>query len=62
MSKKSFIEIASVIFTIVGLAHLYRAVNNLPVSLMGWDVPVAISWVAGVAALFLAYTGYKHWK
>lgn len=62
MSKKSFVELATVIFTIVGLVHLYRAAYNLPVNLMGYDVPVAISWIVGVAALFLAYTGYKHWK
>jgi hypothetical protein len=62
MSKTSFVQAATVIFTIVGVAHLYRAVESLPVSLMGWDVPVGVSWVAGVVALFLAYTGYKHWK
>ena len=62
MTKTTFVQVATVIFTIVGLVHLYRAIENLPLNAMGWDVPVAVSWVAGVVALFLAYTGYKHWK
>jgi len=62
MSKTTFVQVATVIFTIVGVVHVYRAFNALPVNLMGWDVPIVISWIAGIAALFLAYTGYKHWR
>lgn len=61
MSKTNFVQVATVLFTIVGVGHIYRAFNVLPVNLMGWDVPVAVSWVAGIVAFFLAYTGYKHW-
>ena len=62
MNKTVFVRIATVIFTIFGLGHLYRALNALPVNLMGWSVPVEVSWVAGLVALFLGYTGYKHWR
>ncbi|OGC80599.1 hypothetical protein A2943_00975 [Candidatus Adlerbacteria bacterium RIFCSPLOWO2_01_FULL_51_16] len=62
MSKTIFVQVATVVFIIVGLVHLYRAFNGLPVDLMGWMVPVGVSWVVGVAALFLAYSGYRHWR
>ena len=62
LHKTAFVQWATVIFTIVGLAHLYRAINNLPVNLMGWDVPVIVSWVVGIVALYLAYSGYQHWR
>ena len=62
MSKHMFVQVATGIFTIVGLGHLYRAFNALPVNLMGWAVPVELSWAVGVVALLLAWVGYKHWK
>ena len=61
MSNTNFVRVSTVIFSIAGIVHLYRAFNALPVNLMGWDVPVAVSWVAGIVALLLAYSGYKHW-
>lgn len=62
MNKSAFVRCAAVIFTIIGLVHLYRALSNLPVDLMGWAVPVWASWVVGLVALFLGYTGWKHWR
>jgi hypothetical protein len=62
MNKTNFVRIATVVFTVVGLVHLYRALNMLPVNLMGYDVPVEVSWVAGVVALGLGYVGYRHWR
>ncbi len=62
MNKSSFVRVAAVVFTIVGLVHLYRALANLPINALGYDVPVIVSWVAGLVALFLGYTGYRHWR
>jgi hypothetical protein len=62
MNKTSFVRVATIVFTLVGLAHLYRALYALPFNLMGWVVPVELSWVAGLIALFLGYTGYRHWR
>ena len=62
MNKTLFVRVATVFFTIAGLVHLYRALNALPVNLMGWAVPVEVSWVVGLVALFLGYSGYKHWR
>ncbi|MSR70679.1 hypothetical protein EXS62_01430 [Candidatus Kaiserbacteria bacterium] len=62
MNKQTFVQVATVVFTLVGLVHLYRALNALPVNLMGWAVPVELSWAVGLVALFLGYTGYKHWR
>lgn len=62
MSKNNFVKIATVIFTIVGLVHLYRAINDLPVVFGGWMVPTSLSWFAGLLALLLAYSGYRYWS
>jgi hypothetical protein len=62
MNKQTFIKVVTVIFTIIGIVHLYRALNALPVVFNTWMVPVELSWVAGVVALLLAYSGYRHWS
>ncbi|OGC86941.1 hypothetical protein A3D70_01925 [Candidatus Adlerbacteria bacterium RIFCSPHIGHO2_02_FULL_54_18] len=62
MNKSLFVRVATVIFTIVGLMHLYRAFNSLPFNAAGWVIPVEVSWVGGVAFLLLAYAGYRHWR
>ena len=62
MSKTNFVRVATVVFIVVGLGHLYRVISGLPVNIMGWDVPMAVSWVAVVAAAVLVWSGYKHWS
>ncbi|MDB5225496.1 MAG: hypothetical protein JWL87_448 [Candidatus Adlerbacteria bacterium] len=62
MNKTFFIKVATCIFTLVGLVHLYRALNDLPFVVAGWAVPVDLSWAAGVVLLLLAWTGYRHWR
>jgi hypothetical protein len=54
MNKQTFIKIATVIFAIVGVVHIYRAINDLPFVVAGWIVPVSLSWFAGLLALVLA--------
>lgn len=62
MNKQTFIKIATVIFAIVGVVHIYRAMSDLPFVVAGWVVPVSLSWFAGLLALILAYSGYRYWK
>lgn len=62
MNKQMFIKVATVIFTIVGVVHLYRAINDLPFVAAGWVVPVSLSWFAGLLALIMAYTGWRYWS
>lgn len=62
MSKTTFVQVATVIFSIVGLVHLYRAFYALPVNFMGWQVPVELSWIVGIVLLFLGWSGYRHWR
>lgn len=62
MNKQAFIKTTTVVFTIVGLVHLYRAFNDLPVIFNTTVVPVSLSWFVGLLALLLAYTGYRFWN
>jgi len=62
MNTQTFVRVATCIFTIVGVVHLYRAFNGWPILINTWAVPTELSWAAGIVALALAYAGYRHWK
>jgi len=62
MTKNNFVKVATIIFTIVGAVHLYRAVSDLPLVMGGWMIPVSLSWFAGLLALLMAYSGYRYWS
>ena len=59
MNNTTFTQLAIMLFALVGLGHLFRALFNLPINLMGWDIPTWLSWILGVVFLWLAYSGYK---
>lgn len=58
MKKHTYFLISGIVFGIVAAVHLLRAISGTDIVLMGWDVPVWLSWVAVVAAGFLSYTSF----
>jgi len=58
MSARGFSRLAAVIFAIVALLHLLRAVAGLDIVIGGESIPIWASWVGAVVAGFLAYLGF----
>ena len=52
MAQKTFLLIASIIFSLIALGHLSRLVFKWSVLLGAWQVPL---WVNGVALVIFAY-------
>ena len=59
MSDKSYFAVSAVIFTVVGLSHLVRAVMGISVSVEGTEFPLWASWGAVVVLAVLAVTGFR---
>jgi sterol desaturase/sphingolipid hydroxylase (fatty acid hydroxylase superfamily) len=59
MVGKNYIIASSVIFGIVSLLHLWRAVSNLPLNVGVWELPVWLSYLAFIFIGFLSYWGFK---
>jgi hypothetical protein len=57
MDAKSYSRIAVVIFTIVALLQLARAVSGWEITINGAVVPLWASWLAAVVAGLLAVVG-----
>ena len=58
MKQQSYLIISAVIFGLVGIMHLIRAINGSAFQIGGWSAPVYVSWVAGVVALLLCIWGF----
>jgi hypothetical protein len=59
LKHNNYMSVTMVVFVVVGVVHLWRAMNALPLTLGDTEIPVGASWVAGIVALYLAYSGYK---
>jgi hypothetical protein len=57
MDPGSFSGLAGVIFLVVALGHLMRAVMNWPVVIASWTVPMWLSWIAFLIAGALGFLG-----
>jgi hypothetical protein len=53
-SLKSYLTLSAVVFAIVALAHLTRAIAGWTIVIGPWTVPVALSWIGAVAAAALS--------
>ncbi len=57
MTPQQYGYVASVIFAVVGAAHLWRIVAGWPVVIGAQSVPISVSWVAIVVAGMLSWQG-----
>lgn len=58
MRQRNFFMAAGVIFSVVAAAHLLRALFGVALNIGTWSFPFWLSWVAVIAAAFLAYTSF----
>ena len=59
MDKNKSLMLATVIFGIVALLHLLRAVLGWDLRIAGWHVPVWLSYTAVVVAGYLSWHMYN---
>lgn len=57
--ERSYISLSTFIFTLVGLLHLARLINDWIVTIGGWVVPMWVSWAGLVIATFLTLSGVR---
>ena len=57
--SKNYIVVSGLIFGVVAVAQVLRAVMQLPVHVNGFEVPVWASWVAAVVAGSLCIWAFR---
>ena len=60
MDKNTFIQLATIVFAIVGVIHLYRGFVGLPLTLGNWKAPLYISFVESFLFFLFAYLGRRN--
>jgi len=58
MAADNFARLAAVIFAIIALLQLLRAITGFEIVVGGETMPVWPSWIAAIVAGFLAYLGF----
>lgn len=48
-SRQRYLVISATVFAIVATAHLIRALEQWPITIGPWNVPVDLSWLAAIA-------------
>ena len=59
MTATQYSLLAALIFAVVAVLQIVRAVLGLPLSIGQISVPIWGSWVAGAVAFVLAWLGYS---
>jgi hypothetical protein len=59
MSRRAYLLVTAVIFSLIALLHLVRIIFGWSVMLAGWSVPMWLSWVALIMTCALAYFGFS---
>jgi len=59
MNQKPYLLLSAVIFGLVGIMHLLRAINGWIFQIGDWSAPATISWAAGAVAILLSIWGFR---
>ncbi len=59
MKQNSYLALTSLLFGIICIIHLLRALNQWPVEIDNVTVPLWASWAGFILAGYLAYTAYN---
>jgi hypothetical protein len=59
MTATQYSLLAALIFALVAVLQIVRAVTGLPITIGQTSIPIWASWVAGGVAIILAWLGYS---
>ena len=59
LNKDTFFQVAGYVFLAAGILHGLRAFNEWDMVYNGWEVPLWLSWVVCVGALYLGYNALR---
>jgi uncharacterized membrane protein len=59
MTQRTFSLVTAVLFFLIALLHAVRLLRGWQVTIEGAVVPIWISWIGLVIAVYLAYQGFR---
>lgn len=59
LRERSYLMIAGAIFGVIAAAHLVRIFTGADIAIMGWYIPLWISWFGTAATAYLSYMSFR---
>lgn len=63
---RNYLSVSAVVFAVIAVTHVLRAIQAWPVAIGAWAIPVSASWLAAIGAgalsawsLFLLHDGNR---
>lgn len=57
--EHTYLVVAGAVFTVVALAHVWRIFASGELVLLGWEVPLWLSWFGVILAAYMAYASFR---
>jgi len=57
--EHTYLLVVGVIFSVIAVAHLWRIFASGSLNLMGWDVPLWLSWFGVIVTAYMAYSSFR---
>jgi hypothetical protein len=57
--ERGYLLIASILFIIIAVAHLTRLFTSAEITVVGWQVPLWLSWLGVIVTTYLAYASVR---
>lgn len=59
MRERTFLLVAALVFGVVALAHLLRVFTGADVVVLGWALPLWLSWIGTAVTAYLSYMSLR---
>ncbi len=56
--ERTYLLITGIVFSIIALAHLVRVLYQTEIIILGWQVPIFLSWIGILVATYLAFSSF----
>jgi hypothetical protein len=56
--ERTYLLITGVVFSVIALAHLVRVLYDTDIIILGWQVPIFLSWIGIAVSLYLAFSSF----
>lgn len=57
--EHTYLLVVGVVFAVVAVAHLWRIFASGDLVLLGWDVPLWLSWFGVIITAYLSYASFR---
>ncbi len=58
-SVKTYVTISAMVFAVISIAHLTRAIAQWTIVIDHWTIPIAVSWIGAAAAAGLSFWAFS---